>query len=140
MTKEIPLALDERIGEFFKKQRLISQALEIETFLSNIRDLNIKALIIKAGNVGGWDKSATLASSARHDAIDSVMSSSFESSLGIHYLALFINLYHIRTPAGLATLPLLNNDIYKNPLSIKENQLYFPLTPPDRNDLNLFSS
>lgn len=102
----IPAALDESIKD-------------IETGMINSID-GIKALVIKPMLYGGFERTSRLASEARGEGIETVVSSSFETGLGLTGLMNLAAGISKDIPAGLDTLKWFEKDILTDKLAIKD--------------------
>lgn len=100
---KLPIALDETLLE--KKFKLSKYS----SFL--------KAIVIKPQILGGFQSSLNMIHAARELGIKSIISSAFESSIGIFALANFsASLGVISDYAGLDTLKWFKNDLWQSPL------------------------
>lgn len=62
-----------------------------------------------------------------HKEIDFILSSSYETELGIHHIAKLTHHLHIPPkPMGLATCHLFEDTLFEETAYIKDNRLYFP--------------
>ncbi|MCX6835251.1 MAG: o-succinylbenzoate synthase [candidate division Zixibacteria bacterium] len=78
---------------------------------------HISAIILKPTLLGGLERAAMFARQAREMKVKAVVSSCFESSVGIAALAQFAAVYNtIDTPAGLDTLFWFKQDLLTEPI------------------------
>ena len=85
---------------------------------------HISALVLKPSLLGGFSLTALLMDLAKRNNVTSVISSCFESGLGISSLALFAASMNLtNTPAGLDTLKYFKQDLLTSPLTIEQGAI-----------------
>lgn len=105
-----PVAIDESIEEVSLKQIP-----------------NLKALIFKPTIRGGKEAILRYKQLAQEHACDLVLSSAFESGVGLFHIASLIQRFHLPLSAvGIGTYFFLKEDVLKTPLEIAKGKLYFP--------------
>lgn len=121
---EIPVALDESLMKMKPEE------------LAPIGGL--KAVILKPTLLGGIERTMRFIKQARKLGIDSVVSSSFESGVGLWTLA-HLALVNGDVPAGLDTQKWFQKDLIQDPLRIKlkAGRLHISPEPLKKEDLNL---
>lgn len=129
---EEPFKDTSRIPEFYD-QTLIPVALDesvMELSLEEIKSISgVETIVLKPTMLGGIEKTLKMMTQAENFALDAVISSSFESSIGIWTLANIVEASPHRTAAGLDTLKWFKSDVLKQPVSAEggviniENQL-----------------
>jgi O-succinylbenzoate synthase len=111
----LPIALDESLTDLQPQQ------------LEDVQ--GCAAVVLKPTLLGGVEKSTTWARQAQKIGIKAVMSSSFESSLGILTLAhMAATMSDDQTPHGLDTLDWFEQDLLVPPLTITNGALELRLT------------
>jgi o-succinylbenzoate synthase len=114
-TMSIPVALDESLLEMAPED--LSSWLEI------------KAAVLKP-TLLGFEKTMRFARTAEHLGMTPVISSAFESGLGLTVLAhIASSLKTNDVPAGLDTLEWFAQDLLKSPLTIEHGELAVPALP-----------
>lgn len=105
----IPVALDESL---------------LTADLKEIKSINgVEVLIIKPTILGGIEKSWRIINQAKAYGLRTVVSSSFESSVGLTALAHLAGCSNRYVAAGLDTLKWFKEDIVKNPLKITKGKI-----------------
>ncbi|MCK5179345.1 MAG: o-succinylbenzoate synthase [Candidatus Omnitrophica bacterium] len=120
---EEPFADIRRIPEFFD-ETMIPVALDESVqhlTIDDIRSISgVDILVLKPTILGGIEKTKALIDQAKNCALDTTISSSFESSLGISTLVeLAGTLPHSITAAGLNTLKWFKTDIFNEPVQME---------------------
>ena len=136
---EEPFTDTSRIPEFFD-QTLIPVALD-ETVqdlsLEEIQAISgVEILILKPTMLGGVEKTLQIMTQAENAALDVVISSSFESSLGIWTLASIVETSAHNTAAGLDTLKWFKSDILKQPIHIHKGVINIDTRVVGPQDIN----
>jgi O-succinylbenzoate synthase len=115
-----------RIPEFFD-QTLIPVALDESIkglSLEEIRAISgVETIVIKPTMLGSIEKTLQLLTQAENFALDAVISSSFESSIGLWMLANIVEASTHNTAAGLDTLKWFRSDVLKKPVAIKNGKI-----------------
>ena len=94
----------------------------------------ICALILKPGILGGWINTSIWVNYAEKYKMQSVISSSMESGLGLNWIALTdLILLKKRTPAGLDSTKFFQYDLSDPPFSISKGNYVFPNSWPVAN-------
>ncbi len=105
----IPLALDETLAE---------------NDISQINLNGVKAMVLKPAVLGGFVATTELINIAKENGILPVLSSTFESGIGVRAIALFaakMGLVYI--PAGLDTLKWFGEDVLKEKVQIENGSI-----------------
>ncbi len=105
---QFPYALDESLNQLPKEK---IKALK-----------GVKAFVLKPTLLGGFEKAMGWVRLAHELGIEAVISSSYETGLGIRFLAQFSSVA-TSAPAGLDTLKWFTKDLYDEELLIKEGCL-----------------
>jgi len=109
MKTTIPVALDESLQN---------------TKIKDIKSIEgIEILVLKPTILGGIEKTYQLSEEARKMGISVVISSSFESSVGILALAHLASICSRHQGAGLDTLKWFNDDTLNNPVVIEHGKI-----------------
>ena len=113
-ASSIPIAIDESASNLPLVMQLLQRRL-------------LDVLVLKPATLGTYDRAIDLSGEARRRGVDVVISSAFESSLGLAYLAqLAVTQGSPRLAHGLGTAPLLNNDTLTSPLRPRRGVLNCP--------------
>jgi len=103
-ASSVPIALDETARDLPLVMQLLQRRL-------------CDVLVLKPATLGTYDRVIDLSGEARRRGVDVVISSAFESSLGLSYLAhLAVTQGSATFAHGLATAPLLDDDVLTAPL------------------------
>ncbi|MCR4337048.1 MAG: o-succinylbenzoate synthase [Candidatus Omnitrophica bacterium] len=123
---EEPFADIERIPEFYE-ETLIPVALDEalgQYEISKIQSISgVEVLVVKPSTLGGLEASWQLAQQARGRGLHVVISSSFESGVGLLTLGHFALGVSRTTAAGLDTLKYFEKDLLKKTLTIMHGNL-----------------
>ena len=123
---EEPLKDTKGIAEFFK-ETTIPVALDESLRRKSIEKVcsmdGVDVLILKPTILGGIEKINQIIQYAQDRALRCVISSSFESSLGIATLAQLSASLTRHAPAGLDTLKYIQTRVLKNPFTIQKGRL-----------------
>jgi len=115
-----------RIPEFFQ-ETLIPVALDESLRDLDIEDIRhisgVETLVLKPMMLGGIEKTIQLMTQAENFAIDTVISSSFESSLGIWTLANIAEAATHNNAAGLDTMKWLKEDIFNESIHFRNGTI-----------------
>ena len=123
----MPLALDETLWNAPTPK---SDAPAKHVSLSGIR-----ALILKPGILGGWNNTKMWIEHAHKNGIHCVLSSCFESGLGLNWIAFMANkLLSEQFPAGLDTAKWFEQDLIEPRFLIKNGNYVFPDSWPKSKD------
>ncbi len=125
------------LGEFFKVTQFpyaLDESLR-QLPLKTIKELKgVKAFILKPTMLGGFERAMNWARLAQGSGIGAVVSSSFETGVGVRALAqLAAALPEPRSPAGLDTLKWFEKDIYTEGLAIKDGSILTESLSVDKN-------
>lgn len=123
MKTTIPIALDESL--------VPKSIIEVKSLSS------VDFLILKPTILGGFIKTWQMMGEAQKFGLNCVISSSFETSLGILALANLAACQRIVHPCGLDTLKWFQNDILKQPLSIENGIINLRPSVKSVDELNL---
>ncbi|HIN46910.1 MAG TPA: o-succinylbenzoate synthase [Deltaproteobacteria bacterium] len=116
----IPLALDETLWNNPNPETLAKNG--------------IRALILKPGILGGWESTKFWVDFAEKQEMKVVISSSFESGLGLNWLAFMAaNLLKQQIPAGLDTAKWFKQDLIDPPFTLTNGNYVFPESWPRAN-------
>ena len=119
-----------RASEFFRKTG-IAVALD-ESLLgekaAKIR-AGVKVWVLKPTPLGGIRKALAMADEAKENSIQIVVSSSFESGIGLFSLAHLAAALGGNCRAGIDTLKYFAKDLLKEPLVIQEGRIAVPAKP-----------
>ena len=108
---ELPLALDESLWENPDPETLPK--------------IGVKAFILKPGILGGWEKTKFWVDYSEKNRIKSVLGSSFESGLGLNWIAFIAaNLLKKQFPMGIDTAKLFEHDLIDSPLMLKDGSYF----------------
>ncbi len=114
------------LGEFFKVTHLpvaLDESLR-ELPLTAIKELKgVKAFVLKPMMLGGFEKVFEWVRLAKELGIEAVISSSFESGVGVRALAHLASAAAPAVPAGLDTLKWFERDLYKKELKVQEGSI-----------------
>jgi len=95
----------------------------------------IRALILKPGILGGWNNTKMWIEHAQKNGIHCVLSSCFESSLGLNWIAFMANeLMSEQCPAGLDTSKWFEQDLIEPRFLIQNGNYVFPDSWPKSKD------
>jgi len=95
----------------------------------------IKALILKPGILGGWNNTKMWIEHAQINGIHCVLSSCFESGLGLNWIAFMANeLLSEQFPAGLDTSKWFEQDLIEPRFLIQNGNYVFPDSWPKSKD------
>ena len=123
----MPLALDETLWYAPTPK---SDAPSKHVSLSGIR-----ALILKPGILGGWNNTKMWIEHAQKNGIHSVLSSCFESGLGLNWISFMANeLLSEQFPAGLDTSKWFEQDLIEPRFLIQNGNYVFPDSWPKSKD------
>ena len=98
------IAIDERFEEALKT---FDSEDQINNYFSKFKNGPISHLVIKPSSVGSWKKIRMIKDIAARYNIETVLSSGFESNVGILYLCELYKYLELENSAGLGTIPLL---------------------------------
>ncbi len=136
---EEPFKDTSKIPEFFD-QTLIPVALDESVknlTLEKIKSISgVERIILKPTMLGGIEKTLQLMTQAENFALDAVISSSFESSIGVWMLANIIEASSHNTAAGLDTLKWFESDVLKQPISIENGAINVNGQTIQKTDIN----
>jgi len=136
---EEPFKDTSKIPEFFD-QTLIPVALDESLqnlTLEEIKSISgVETIVLKPTVLGGIEKTLQLMTQAENFALDAVISSSFESSIGMWMLANIVEVSSHNTAAGLDTLKWFKSDVLKSPLAIEGGVISFEKRSIQKTDLN----
>lgn len=136
---EEPFKDTSRIPEFFD-QTLIPVALDESVqnlTLEEIKSIaGVETIVLKPTMLGGVEKTLQMLTQAENFALDAVISSSFESSIGLWALANIVEASSHNTAAGLDTLKWFKSDVLKSPLTIENGVINFEKRSIQKSDLN----
>ena len=123
----MPLALDETLW-YAPTPKSYAPAKHVS--LSGIR-----ALILKPGILGGWNNTKMWIEHAQKNGIHCVLSSCFESGLGLNWIAFMANeLLSEKFPAGLDTSKWFEQDLIEPRFLIQNGNYFFPDSWPKSKD------
>ena len=95
----------------------------------------IRALILKPGILGGWNNTKMWIEHAQKFGIHCVLSSCFESGLGLNWIAFMANeLLSEHFPAGLDTSKWFEQDLIEPRFLIQNGNFVFPESWPKSKD------
>lgn len=118
---EVPLALDESLTSILPSDILLIP--------------NLKALIIKP-TILGFAVASSLATFARENSITPVISSCFESSVGLSALAYMAAAFNeTDVPVGLDTLGWMADDLLTDPMRIENGRILISELPEVHNSM-----
>lgn len=123
---EEPFAQQEKIPEFYT-DTFIPVALDETVKSINFQTIKkiegVDIIVLKPTILGGIEKTYQIMQNAQNQGIDSVISSSFESSIGITMLAHLAGTSSRDINAGLDTTKWFKKDLLKPALSIKRGKI-----------------
>jgi len=122
MKTTIPVALDESLTQW-----------DLDAIKSIV---GVKYLVLKPTILGGLKKILDIMSQAKHWGLKTIISSSFESDIGLLTLANLASCNERDTPAGLDTLKWFNQNLLKEKLNIQNGKLEIPKQPLHSTDIN----
>ncbi len=94
------------------------------TNIAQIKSIDgLEILIIKPTMLGGIEKSWQMMQQAKGYGLRTVLSSSFESSIGILTLANLAGCANRYSPSGFDTLKWFKQDVLKKPLTIEHGKI-----------------
>ena len=94
----------------------------------------ISTLILKPGILGGWENIGLWIIHAEKHKMQTVISSSIESGIGLNWIAFTdLCLLNKRTPAGLDSAKFFQYDLADPPFSISQGHYVFPNSWPVAN-------
>jgi len=134
---------EEPLREFQKLEELHKQtgiplALD-ETLWNNpnphfLPKKGVKSLIIKPGIIGTWESTKFWSAYAEKNKMDLVLSSSFESGLGLHWIArMAATMTRKQTSVGLDTIKYFEHDLIDPPFRVINGSYTFPAQRPRTN-------
>ena len=136
---EEPFKDTSRIPEFFD-QTMIPVALDESLqhlSLDDVRSISgVETVVLKPTVIGGIEKILQMLTQAKDFALDTVISSSFESSLGISTLANIVEASTHNTAAGLDTLKWFKTDVLKKPIPIEHGAINIDDQSFEASDIN----
>jgi len=136
---EEPFKDTSRIPDFFD-QTLIPVALDEsvnELTLEEIKSISgVETIVLKPTMLGGIEKTLQLMTQAENFALDAVISSSFESSIGVWMLANIVEASSHNTAAGLDTLKWFKSDVLKQPVAIENGLINIDKQSIQKSDIN----
>ena len=113
----IPLAADEALSDLTSAKKILN---------AHAADI----FIVKPQLAGGLLASHQIIQAAHHHGLQSVITSTIETGIGITAaLHLAAATPSVTFPCGLATLPMLANDLLSTPLSLNDGYLTVPTSP-----------
>lgn len=125
----------EKVEEFFD-QTTIPVALDESLANLTIKNVNalpgVDVLILKPTMLGGIEKAWQWRQQAHQIAIRTIISSSFESSIGISFFANLAACPSILDPAGLDTLKYFQDDLLQYPIELSKGNM--PVRTPVRDE------
>lgn len=111
----------------FYAETLIPVAVDESVLNSRLEDLKsldgVEIVILKPTALGGLERTSRLARQAKGYGLRPVISSSFESGVGIRILANIASAFSRNVPAGLDTLKWFDADVITEPLTIRNGHL-----------------
>ncbi len=91
-------------------------------------------MIIKPGIIGTWESTKFWSAYAEKNKMDLVLSSSFESGLGLHWIALMAaTMSRKQTSVGLDTIKYFEHDLIDPPFRVINGSYTFPAQRPRTN-------
>jgi len=127
------------IPEFFD-QTLIPVALDESVKdlpLEEIKSISgVDTIVLKPTMLGGIEKTLQLMTQAENFALDAVISSSLESSIGVWILANIVEASSHNTAAGLDTLKWFKSDVLKQPIVIENGTINIDKQSIQKTDIN----
>jgi len=136
---EEPFANIEKIPEFFDETLIpvaLDESVSAMTF-DEIKSISgVDFIVLKPTMLGGIERTFQMLRQAEQSAIHAIISSSFESSLGIGILGqLSVTVSH-PISAGLDTLKWFQADTLNCPITIDGGKMVFPDYPIGESDIN----
>ena len=123
----MPLALDETLW--------YAPTPKSDTPAKHVSLSGIRALILKPGILGGWNNTKMWIEHAQKNGIHCVLSSCFESGLGLNWIAFMANeLLSEKFPAGLDTSKWFEQDLIEPRFLIQNGNYVFPDSWPKSKD------
>ena len=123
----MPLALDETLW--------YAPTPKSDTPAKHVSLSGIRALILKPGILGGWNNTKMWIEHAQKNGIHCVLSSCFESGLGLNWIAFMANeLMSEQCPAGLDTSKWFEQDLIEPRFLIQNGNYVFPDSWPKSKD------
>ena len=123
----MPLALDETLW--------YAPTPKSDTPAKHVSLSGIRALILKPGILGGWNNTKMWIEHAQKKGIHCVLSSCFESGLGLNWIAFMANeLMSEQCPAGLDTSKWFEQDLIEPRFLIQNGNYVFPDSWPKSKD------
>ncbi len=136
---EEPFKNLEEIPEFFEKTTIpvaLDESLQHQT-LRKIKSISgVETVIFKPTIVGGLEKTRQMIQEAHTYGLDTVVSSSFESSLGISALAHLAGTSSRDHTAGLDTLKWFEKDLVKEKIEIEKGKMNLETMSMRDNNVN----
>lgn len=128
MKTTIPIALDESLQEVEFK--------EVKSFSS------VDVLVLKPLVLGGIERTWSWMKQAKQFGLATVISSSFETGLGITALANLAGGSHVVHPAGLDTLKWFKDDVLKDKIPMEKGNILLgkPIVSRDQLNTNLLQA
>ena len=127
------------IGDFFMKTT-IPVALDETLLEKNIEDFRMidgcEILVLKPTLLGGIEKTFQLIQKARGVGLSTVISSCYESSIGILALANLAGISSRHQGAGLDTLKWFKSDVLTTPIQIKHGKINIENQTLDESNIN----
>jgi o-succinylbenzoate synthase len=123
---EEPFKEINRVPEFFEETLIpvaLDESLQHLTFDAVRRMPGVETIVIKPTILGGIEKTLRLMSQSEHHAIETVISSTYESSLGIWTLANIAEATPRYRAAGLDTLKWLKEDIFTTAIRFRHGAI-----------------
>ena len=123
----MPLALDETLW--------YAPTPKSDTPAKHVSLSGIRALILKPSILGGWNNTKMWIEHAQKNGIHCVLSSCFESGLGLNWIAFMANeLLSEQFPAGLDTSKWFEQDLIEPRFLIQNGNYFFPDSWPKSKD------
>ena len=123
----MPLALDETLWS--------APTPKSDTPAKHVSLSGIRALILKPSILGGWNNTKMWIEHAQKNGIHCVLSSCFESGLGLNWIAFMANeLLSEKFPAGLDTSKWFEQDLIEPRFLIQNGNYVFPDSWPKSKD------
>jgi O-succinylbenzoate synthase len=123
----MPLALDETLW--------YAPTPKSDTPAKHVSLSGIRALILKPSILGGWNNTKMWIEHAQKNGIHCVLSSCFESGLGLNWIAFMANeLLSEKFPAGLDTSKWFEQDLIEPRFLIQNGNYVFPDSWPKSKD------
>ena len=134
---EEPFRDIEKVPVFFRNTG-IAVALDeslLEEGAAKIRE-GVKAWVLKPTLIGGLRKALAMANDAKKNGIQIVVSSSFESGIGLFSLIQLAAGLGGTCRAGIDTLKYFEKDLLKEPFLIQEGKIAVPTEPLSEGDIH----